>query len=363
MEFDKLTAADAGLAFVAARMNSAQQPDWPSLDALLRHDPGGRGVAAFVEAGQPLAAGQLAAASRDLARRGRSVAIVTGFAIVARDPPAAETDGPPGALYLARVLAGLGLQPVLVSDAFGLPLLEAGRRCGGLEQAALLEFPLERDAAASDAWIEDFLASPAGASLTHLVSIERVGPSHTLASLAAQTRGDLPPMAEFEREVPPEHRDRCHNMRGAVIDDCTAPIHRLFEAVAARRPDVKTIGVADGGNEIGMGAIAWETARQAIARGPAGQIACRIATDFLILAGVSNFGAYALAAAVAALCGRNELISGWNADAERRLIETLVRDAGAVDGVTGLGQPTVDGLPLEEYLATFDAIRQAAIGK
>lgn len=340
-------------------MKSALEPDWPSLDALLRRDPGGRGVAAFLEDGQPLAAGQLEAAARDLAQRGRSVAIATGFAIVARDPPVAETDGPPGALYLARVLAGLGVPTVLITDSFGWPLLEAGRRCGGLDQAALLEFPLDRTA---DAWIEDFLASPDGAGLTNLVSIERVGPSHTLASLAAQSRSGLPPMADFEREVPLEHRDRCHNMRGVVIDDCTAPIHRLFEAVAVRRPEVKTIGVADGGNEIGMGSVPWEVARRAIARGPAGQIACRIATDFLILAGVSNFGAYALAAAVAALRGRADLISAWNADAERRLIETLVRDAGAVDGVTGLSQATVDGLPIDEYLATFDAIRQAAFG-
>lgn len=338
----------------------AREPDWQALDALLRRDPGGRGVAAFLEAGQGLAAGHLAAAARHLAQHGQSAAIVTGFAIVGRDPPAAETDGPPGALFLARVLAALGVEVTLISDRFGLPLVEAGRRLGGPDSARLFEFPLAADPSESQAWIDDYLSSPAGARLTHLVSIERVGPSHTLASLSAQPRTGVAPIVEFEREVPPEQRDRCHNMRGVIIDDCTAPIHRLFETVAVRRPEVKTIGVADGGNEIGMGAVPWEIARQAIARGPAGQVACRVPCDNLILAGVSNYGAYALAAAVAALRGRTDLISAWNADAERRLIETLVRDARAVDGVTGLSQPTVDGLPLEEYLATFDAICRAA---
>lgn len=343
-------------------MNSRNEPDWQSLDALLRHDPGGRGVAAFQEQGRPLAADHLERAAKHLAEEGRSVAIVTGFAIVGRDRIAAETDGPPGALYLARVLAALGVETALITDRIALPLLQTGCKFTGLHATKLLEFPMSGDPAAAQAWIDDYLASRDGRSLTHLISIERVGPSHTLESLAAQQRAGAAPLLEFEREVPPEHRDRCHNMRGIVIDEFTAPIHRLFEAVAARRPEVKTIGVADGGNEIGMGAVAWEVARRAIARGPAAEVACRIACDHLILAGVSNFGAYALAGAIAVLRGRPDLVSAWAADSERQLIESLVA-AGAVDGVTGASQPTVDGLPLDEYLATFDAIREEVVGR
>ena len=36
----------------------------------------------------------------------------------------------------------------------------------------------------------------------------------------------------------------------------------------------------------------------------------------------------------------------------------LVHEAGAVDGVTGLRTPTVDGLALEEYLAPLGALRR-----
>ena len=341
-------------------MSLSEKPDWPALDALLRRDPGGRGVAAFQYLGKPLADGQLEAAAKNLAERGVAAAIVTGFAIVNQNVVAAETDGPPGALYLARALLALGMEVSIVSDDYGLPLLEAGRRCWGLDGIELAEFPLALAPQASQAWIDAFLASPRGGRLTHLISIERAGPSHTSQSLSLQTRGGLAPSAEFEREVPLEHRDRCHNMRGVPIDAFTAPTHRLFEAVAASRRDVKTIGIADGGNEIGMGAVPWEVLRQAITRGPAGQIACRIATDYLILAGISNWGAYALAAATVALRHRGDLISAWDAESQRRLIESLVRDAGAVDGVTGLRQASIDGIPLEEYLHALSAICQAA---
>jgi hypothetical protein len=149
-------------------------------------------------------------------------------------------------------------------------------------------------------------------------------------------------------------------MRGESIDAFTAPTHRLFEAVAASRPEVKTIGVADGGNEIGMGAVPWELLCRAIALGPAGQVACRVATDYLILAGISNWGAYALAAATAALRHRGDLISAWDAESQRRLIESLIHDAGAVDGVTGLNQASIDGLALDEYLRVLSTICRAA---
>jgi hypothetical protein len=38
------------------------------------------------------------------------------------------------------------------------------------------------------------------------------------------------------------------------------------------------------------------------------------------------------------------------------LIEALVREGGAVDGVTRIPQATVDGLPLDSYLATMNEI-------
>ena len=110
-----------------------------------------------------------------------------------------------------------------------------------------------------------------------------------------------------------------------------------------------TIGIGDGGNEIGMGSFAWETLAQAVGGEAAGRIAARIGTDFALVAGVSNWGAYALALSVAALRGQAAEANAWHESAERQLIETLVA-AGALDGLTLRAEATVDGLPLDEYL-------------
>lgn len=344
-------------------MASTSQPlsIFDALEAIVRRDPGRRGVASYRVDGCWLAAGDLERAAREVAARARSVAIVTGFCITVAEPPAAETDGPPGALYLARTLIDLGIETVLLSDRFGLPLLECGRRAWGLE-AQLVEMPLGGESESGNAgdadtnWCHRFLESSLGRRLTHLISIERVGPSHTADSLAAQTRLGPPPLEHFAREVSPEQRDVCHNMRGVSIDAVTAPTHLLFEAAAACDASIKTIGIGDGGNEIGMGLLPWETLRAALPGANAGRTICRIATDHLILSGVSNWGAYGLACAVAGLRGRDDLLAGWDGAAQRRLIDRLVQEAGAVDGVTGRREPTVDGIPLDLYAPVVDEI-------
>jgi hypothetical protein len=137
----------------------------------------------------------------------------------------------------------------------------------------------------------------------------------------------------------------------------------LFEAARKRKPPITTIGIGDGGNEIGMGSFMWEDVAQAIGGGAlGGRIASRVATDFAIIAGVSNWGAYALALAVAALRGAVDE-SRWLApEGQRELIKTLVSQAGAVDGRTLVAAATVDGLSLESYLEPLAAMRRIVSG-
>jgi hypothetical protein len=153
-------------------------------------------------------------------------------------------------------------------------------------------------------------------------------------------------------------------MRGESIDAHTAPAARLFEAIAERSLPITTIGIGDGGNEIGMGSFPWEDVATALGgEATAGRIVSRIATDFPLIAGVSNWGAYALALAVARLRGL-EVSNRWlRPEGQRQLIEALVAEAGAVDGRTLRAEATVDGLSLEAYLqllAELDAIFAAA---
>lgn len=343
---------------------------WEQLEQLMWRDPGGRGVSGYHYRGRPLAAGQLAAAVESLAQTTGAVAIATGFWIPTPEGGAAETDGPPGALYLARALAALGREVVLVTDAFGMPLLESGCDVLGLPRDCIHEFPFESpevdhphrasNAAqcnvVSDRFVDTFLASPQGQRIDHLIAIERAGPSHTAQSCLICPAEDIDD-ACFETDVPEDCRDVCHNMRGESINACTAKIHRLFEEASART-SITTIGIADGGNEIGMGRYPWYVMRKAIAFGPAARVACRIPTDFGLLAGVSNWGGYALALALCHRLGQLNLAAPWNLDDQRNLVAAIVDQGGGVDGVTRQRQATVDGLPLETYLQPLYGFRQ-----
>src|SRR5262245_18953468 len=91
-------------------------------------------------------------------------------------------------------------------------------------------------------------------------------------------------------------------------------------------------------------------------------VACRTATDHLIVAGISNWGAYALAAGVMALRSKVDG-SLFDVDRERGLLELLVERGPLVDGVTGQRTATVDGLAFDEYAKPMGRIAQTlAVG-
>ncbi len=290
------------------------------------------------------------AACRSLAKTpDASVAIVTGFYIPHAQPPCGETDGPLGAIYLARALTPLGVRVALVTDDFCTPALETGIGAAGLrKQVPLVTLPpAGRGATMSrheywQAFVER--AWP----LTHLIALERVGPSYTPESLQAQPEATPAILEEFRREVTPEHYGRCHTMKGRDITANMSPAHFLFDAVAADRMPITTIGIGDGGNEIGMGKIAWSTIRRNIPNG--GVVACRLATDHLIVCGVSNWGAYGLAAGVRLLRGQGPDPDLFNLERERSILELMVKQGPLVDGVTGRAEVSVDGLPRERYM-------------
>ena len=309
----------------------------------VQQDVGNRGLRA--EAKDNLITATLydfAAACRSFSKVEKaSVAIVTGFAIASVDPPRAETDGPLGAIFLARAFDALGMRVALVSDRLCVPALKAGVEAVGLKgKVAVTNFPLTM----TNEEVRLFRQSVG--PLTHMIALERVGPSHTPASVASQMEGTTRTVESFKRDVPEADHDRCHAMKGTDVTDLTAPLHLLFEADDPKLAEV-TIGIGDGGNEIGMGKIAWQTIRRNIPEG--GKVACRVATDFLIVAGVSNWGAYALAAGVALVRNRTLDPALFDAEKEKQLLGLLVESGSLVDGVTGEATATVDGLTWEQY--------------
>ena len=106
-----------------------------------------------------------------------------------------------------------------------------------------------------------------------------------------------------------------------------------------------------------MGRFAWETLVDAIPSPVAAKIISRVATDYTLIGGTSDWAAYALSLTFATLRGVADRGGPWNARSQAELIECLVR-AGAVDGISRRAEPTVDGLPLDDYLAPLSEMRR-----
>lgn len=319
------------------------------VEHLICRDPGRRGLIGHERGFAALCPGHLGAAAEYLAGfRGR-IGIVTGFAIPTLLGPVGETDGPPGAVVLADCLRQLGHEPVLITDDICAPVVAAAMNF------AELAVPLIICSNADPEGVLDEFRRAQPAGLDCLISIERVGPSHTLSSLQKQSgvpRGTESADPGDCSEIIPAHADRPHNMRGEPIDAWTRPLHVLFESTCVDR----TIGIGDGGNEIGMGAIPLRELEQRLAGPYPARIACRIATDWTIVAGTSNWGAFGLAAATAFAAGDAEWVHAWPAARHQDVLEHICRDASGVDGVTRCCEATVDGLPFLTYIQPWIGI-------
>ena len=294
------------------------------LRAIIQQDVGNRGLAR-----DPLdnlftaCRDDFAAACRSIAETPHpALAVVTGFPIVIGDPPFYnETDGPLGALFLARALIPLDIKVGMLVDPSCQPPLKIGLDACGLSGTVGVNTLPPRRHPWSTFVDLDWSHFCASVPLTHLVALERVGPGSD---------------------------DHCRNMRGRDITNETNPTHLLFEHAARRTPTLCTIGIGDGGNEIGMGKIPLDTIRRNIPNGE--HIACRVATDHLIVAGISNWGAYALVAGVALLRGRRLPPSLFEAERERELLRVMVEEGPLVDGITARPTVSVDGLSFEDYI-------------
>ena len=298
------------------------------------------------------------------------LAIVTGFHIPSASPPASETDGPLGALFLARALWAQGTRAGILTDGTAMLAM-----VGGLKELNLAEtIPIEELVEAEDSDDSDRHESVlekcpiCGSEMrrrTHrfgtflscaqypACSGELDSLTNTLHRLTA-SKSPLSSNCQLiaiERVGPSKKDGRCYTMRGRDVTADTHSVDPLFDSYS-----VTTIGIGDGGNEIGMGKIPHETIVKNIPNGDL--IHCRVSTDYLIVAGVSNWGAYALAAGVALLRGVDLPDELFDPDRERAILQTMVDAGPLVDGVTGQQTATVDGLSWEQYIAPLLRIRE-----
>lgn len=268
-------------------------------EIVLRHS--GRGMTVLKEYMDDDYCEAAARALLELARG--TVLFTTGFYVKGH----AETDGPLGTMMAARALKKLGFHSVIVTDKYCKDFFEP-------EHLDVEYVDTDADEAVYEALLDRY--APVA-----LVSIERCG--HNVENDYA-------------------------NMRGVSIASETAKTDCLFE-LAARR-GIPTFGVGDGGNEIGMGNM-----KEIIAK-KLSLVPCAVGVDHLIIATVSNWGAYALVAYLQELTGEPVLLSY---DRIRRYLTSIVA-RGSVDGTNGRCVPTVDGFSLEIEKEILDALHQQA---
>jgi len=274
----------------------------------------GRNINALFDAAK---GGLWAAASALAGSSALGVGLITGFYVPLGSPPAAETDGPVGAALLAKGFEDVGVACRLASD-------EPCRSACSAALAGAGAFHVAVDADDVDTIIDRWRH----AGITHAISIERCGRS-----------ADGAP----------------RNMRGLDISSYTAPLDELFAA-----GPWETIAVGDGGNEIGMGYLPRQLIAQHVEHGET--IACVTPARHLIVAGVSNWGAYGLLAALAILREdwRKQMLGCLDETLDKAVLEATVVRGPAVDGVSRLRAMTVDNLALAIHHKKLREIRALA---
>ena len=234
--------------------------------------------------------------AKQLLRIPGPILIVTGFYIPQAD--AAETDGPPGAAALGAALTRLGKSVHHVTCPFGENLVKEMIHHTGIPQPVTL-FKGE-------------------GSITQM--IQDLFP-------------DAPPHAVIAIERPgPNANGRYLTARNIDITHVAAGFEPLFQI-----PEIYRIAIGDGGNELGMGALATCF--------PENPAMCTLSADATLIGSVSNWVAYGLIAALEISTGITGLLPlpQWDADALK-----ILSKSGAVDGMTAAKTATVDGFTWEE---------------
>jgi hypothetical protein len=277
------------------------------------------------EAGAPPLTLSMAQALIDRIRPGENVLILTG----AGGPPVlpcGEVDGPLGAAALARALHhGCGAHVSILTEERTATAMRAA--CWG----AGLNFRRESDP-----------------PLDHAVTFI---PMSTDDDLCRQQAGPLldrtdPAAVIAVEKLSPNQSGVIHGATGLDYTEVHAKPQYLF-AEASRR-GILTAGIGDNGNEVGFGAIV-DAVKSVMPAGErchcscGGGSAAGVATDRLMVAAISNWGAYGVVTVISHLLRRSDLLI--DAEELERMLRGVV-DAGAFDAVSARPSLSDDGVPL-----------------
>lgn len=304
--------------------------------------PGGKIIPLYEAAraeggGEPLTF-RAAASLLSRTRRHDNVLIITG---AGSGPliPNGENDGPVGAAVLARALhRGAGCTPLLVCEphhaapivasceAIGVGMRSVDQATHSRVGGAIVASPDRQDEI--DDWARDLLDRLQPSAI---VSIERLGPN---------SKGIV------------------HGATGLSGWDPMVDLAPLFVQAAER--GILSVGIGDAGNEIGFGRIA-DDVRRIQPHGSVCQCDCGagmatvVPTDVLVVAAVSNWGAYGIEACMAMLLERTDL-QHTPQEAERVILRCL--EANGLEAMFCTQRFFVDGIAGEVSVSLVQVLRE-----
>lgn len=272
-----------------------------------------------------------AEAVKDRVSNGDYVILITGF----RVPPnfIQESDGPPGIAALANILtrAFNTRTLVMIESEYSIVMRRALNSLG-------IELSCSCDVKPGTAAIISFPSNLEEARTEAVKILDEYSPSLILSL----------------EKVGMNKNGIYHNMGGLDVSKYHIKPEPLLEE--AKKRNILTIGIGDGGNEIGMGNIV-DTVRKYVPYGDVCRCPCRggIAAvskvDVLVVASVSNWGGYGIEALLAYLTGNVKLMH--KPQQELDLIKATI-DAGAIDGVLGKSIYSVDAIPDRIHASLID---------
>ncbi len=283
---------------------SVKMNKFREIDNIVNLDLNGRGIKQLYESveGSPLCLEASKIVRTSLESENPHAILTTGFPILPEGKP--ETDGPPGTIVLAKACEELGMNTVLVSDESFLKLYQNLSNLIKLNSIEMEKIPKNIDEAK-----EKCSSILSEYSPQVIISIERPGINEI---------------------------GKYWDMNGEEITDKVGKVDPLFRKAEER--EIPTIGVGDGGNEVGMGNIK-STVEKEIPNGS--KIASKTRVQTLVTSGVSNWGAYGIVTALSILSGKDLL---HDSETEESLIKTSL-ETGAIDSFSKESKYKVDGIP------------------
>lgn len=318
-----------------------------SLDDLANLDPRGYGVCKILyDASRRFTGGPtcMNAAQKlvGTVKEGDIVYIMTGF--VLRPYKKAEMDGIVGAALLCRALVlAFGAKPVIVCPRANYEAVRQLAACVGLhlreDMEELREIPVSMGV----------ICFTGDAALAPKQADEIIARDHPAAVISVECPG------ANEKGV-------YHNATGLDVTELEAKQDVLFEKLQAM--GVLNIAIGDLGNEIGMGAIRQTlehyipyAAPGACRCGCCGGIAVKTKADNIITATVSDWGCYAMIAALAYLKENPDIMH--TPELEKQTMETACH-SGMID-MYGWMIPAIDGFGEEINLPMVALMRNLVI--